>query len=121
MRTKKELKSTRHRRKRSIRKKIMGTPSRPRLTVYRSNKHIYVQAIDDLSGHTLASASSLETIEGAGDDIQARDLAREVGKLLAERVKEKGVDQVVFDRNGFVFHGRVAAAAEGAREGGLKF
>lgn len=119
---KRDLKSKRQRRKRSIRKKILGTPNRPRLTVYRSNKHIYAQVIDDLNGHTLASASTVDT-EMRDDvaELEKEDQAREIGKRLAERVKEKGIEKVVFDRNGFIYHGRVAAVADGAREGGLEF
>lgn len=108
----------RRRVKRGIRKKIFGTPTRPRLTVYRSNQHIYAQLIDDLAGHTVASASTLQ------DDVdgeEAMDESRAVGKQLAERAQEKGIDQAVFDRNGYRYHGRVRALAEGAREGGLQF
>lgn len=119
---KNELKSRRHRRKRSIRKNILGTPTRPRLSVYRSNKHIYIQVIDDLNGHTLASASSVEGDTRADiGELEKQEQARQVGKILAQRVQEKGIDKVVFDRNGFIYHGRIAAVAEGAREGGLKF
>lgn len=122
MLTKKELKSRRHRRKRSIRKHVLGTATRPRLSVYRSGKHIYAQVIDDLTGHTLVSASTLEAgARDSGAELQKVAQARQVGKLLAERVQQHGIDKVVFDRNGFVYHGRVAAVAEGAREGGLKF
>ena len=119
---KRELKSKRQRRKRSIRKKIFGTPNRPRLSVYRSNKHIYAQVIDDLNGHTLASASTVD--KDARDevaDLEKEEQARQIGKILAERAKEQGIEQVVFDRNGFIYHGRVAAVADGAREGGLEF
>lgn len=113
------LKNRRQRRKRTIRNSILGTPTRPRLSVFRSSKHIYVQVIDDLSGHTLVSASSVEKdLATEGDRIEQ---AREIGKVLAQRVQEKGIDKIVFDRNGFIYHGRVAAVADGAREGGLKF
>ncbi len=118
---KRQLKNKRQRRKRSIRKKIFGTPVRPRLTVFRSNKHIYAQVIDDLNGHTLASASSVDT--DARDevaDLGKEDQAREIGKILADRAQQQGIEKVVFDRNGFIYHGRVAAVAEGAREGGLE-
>jgi large subunit ribosomal protein L18 len=119
---KRELKSTRQRRKRSIRKKIFGTPSQPRLSVYRSNKHIYAQVIDDLNGHTLVSASTMD--KDAPDDVsdlEKEEQARTIGKMLAERAQKQGIEKVVFDRNGFIFHGRVAAVANGAREGGLEF
>jgi large subunit ribosomal protein L18 len=109
----------RARRKRRIRKKVSGTPARPRLSVYRSAKHIYAQVIDDTSGTTLAARSSRsKDFSAEGDKTTA---AREVGKLLAEACKEKGVEKVVFDRNGFIYHGRVKALAEGAREAGLNF
>jgi large subunit ribosomal protein L18 len=119
---KRELKSTRQRRKRSIRKKIFGTPSRPRLSVYRSNKHTYAQVIDDLNGHTMVSASTMDK-EAPEDvaDLEKEEQAREIGKMLAERAQKQGIEKVVFDRNGFIFHGRVAAVADGAREGGLEF
>lgn len=104
----------RQRRKTGIRKRVTGTPERPRLTVYRSLNHIYVQVIDDLDGRTLASASS---IKGKGGNVEA---AKEVGKQIAEKAKQAGVTQVAFDRNGFRYHGRVKALADAAREGGLK-
>ena len=109
----------RARRKRRIRKKVSGTTARPRLSVFRSAKHIYAQVIDDTSGTTLVSHSSRSKgFEAEGDKTAA---AREVGKLLAAACKEKGVEQVVFDRNGFIYHGRVKALADAAREGGLSF
>lgn len=98
-----------------IRKKVNGTPERPRLSVYRSNKAIYCQVINDLTGHTLASATSF----GMTGTNTAQ--ATEVGKLIAERAKAAGINQVVFDRGGYLYHGRVKALAEGAREGGLQF
>ena len=102
-----------------VRAKISGTPEMPRLNVFRSEANIYAQVIDDVNGVTLVSASSLDkAIEGYGGNITA---ATAVGKLVAERAKAKGVEQVVFDRGGYVYHGRVAALAEGAREGGLNF
>ena len=105
--------------KRRIRKKISGTSAKPRLSVFRSNKAIYAQIIDDLNGHTLMAASSREKgFESAGSKI---DIAKAVGKKLAEKATEKGIDQVVFDRGGYLYHGRVKALAEGAREGGLQF
>lgn len=116
------MKDRRQRRKRTIRNNILGTPTRPRVSVFRSNKHIYVQVIDDLSGHTLVSASSVEKgFRAEGDDLEKIEQARQIGKVLAQRVQEKGIDKIVFDRNGFIYHGRVAAVADGAREGGLKF
>ena len=103
--------------KKGIRKKISGTAERPRLTVYRSNRHIYAQLVDDLTGSTLVSASSL-TGQVKGDNPVA--VAKEVGKQLAEIAREKGIAVAVMDRNGFRFHGRVKALAEGVREGGLQ-
>lgn len=102
-----------------VRGKISGTPERPRLSVFRSNANIAAQIIDDVNGKTLVAASSLEKgFEGATGNKEA---ARKVGKTLAERAKEKGIDAVVFDRSGYLYHGRVAELAEGAREGGLEF
>ena len=102
-----------------VRAKVFGTPERPRLNVFRSEKNIYAQVINDVAGHTLVSASSLDKeIEGNGGNKTA---ARAVGKLVAERCKAAGIDTVVFDRGGYVYHGRVAELAEGAREGGLEF
>ena len=102
-----------------VRAKISGTPEMPRLNVFRSEANIYAQIIDDVNGVTLASASSLDkSINGYGGNIEA---AKKVGALVAERAKAKGIEVVVFDRGGYVYHGRVAALAEGAREGGLKF
>ncbi len=116
----------RSRRRRSIRKNISGTAERPRLTVSRSIKHIYVQAVDDTSGQTIASASSLND-DLVGQIIESEEGSRNVvaskavGKAVAQRLKEKNVDAVVFDRNGYLYHGRISAVADGAREGGLKF
>ena len=102
-----------------VRGKISGTPERPRLNVFRSNANIYAQIIDDVNGVTLVSANTLEKeFEGATGNKEA---ARKVGKLVAERAKAKGIDTVVFDRGGYIYHGRVAELAEGAREGGLEF
>ncbi len=113
--------AARKRRKRQIRKTIHGTAARPRLTVFRSNKHMYAQIIDDESGRTLASASTVdEGYEGEGVSSN-RAAATKVGALIAERAKTAGVESVAFDRNGFLYHGRVAALADAAREGGLKF
>ena len=108
----------RHRR---VRKKIHGTAARPRLAVYRSNKHLTLQVIDDEAGRTIVSASTNEASvrsEGTGGTVAA---ATRLGQLVAERAKAAGIDKVVFDRGGFAYHGRVAAAAEAAREAGLEF
>ena len=102
-----------------VRGKISGTPECPRLNVFRSNANIYAQIIDDVNGVTLVSANTLEKdFEGATGNTEA---AKKVGAALAERAKAKGIEQVVFDRGGYIYHGRVAALAEGAREAGLKF
>ena len=102
-----------------VRGKISGTPECPRLNVFRSNANIYAQIIDDVNGVTLVAANTLEKgFEGATGNIEA---AKKIGAVLAERAKAKGIEQVVFDRGGYVYHGRVAALAEGAREAGLKF
>ena len=102
-----------------VRGKISGTPERPRLNVFRSETNIYAQVIDDVNGVTLVSASSLEKeFDGKGGNVEA---ARKVGQMVAERAKAKGIENVVFDRGGYLYHGRVQALAEGAREGGLKF
>lgn len=107
------------RRHRRVRGKVSGTAACPRLDVFRSSKHIYAQLIDDVTGTTLAAASSLDKDFGAaGGNV---DAATKVGKAIAERAKAKGITQVVFDRGGFVYHGRVKALADGAREGGLEF
>ena len=109
-----QLRQRRHRR---VRKRVVGTPDRPRLAVFRSNRHVYAQVIDDTAGRTLAAASTLKDAEG--DDPKAR--AKAVGVALANKAKEAGVTQVAFDRGGFLYHGRIQAVAEGAREGGLDF
>ena len=102
-----------------VRGKISGTPECPRLNVFRSNANIYAQIIDDVNGVTLVAANTLEKdFEGATGNVEA---AKKVGAVLAERAKAKGIEEVVFDRGGYVYHGRVAALAEGAREAGLKF
>jgi large subunit ribosomal protein L18 len=113
--TKSEHKDRRHRR---VRKKVTGTAERPRLAVFRSSKHIYVQAIDDLAGRTVASASTMEA-DVRGGATATVEAAKNVGKLVGERVQAAGVTAVVFDRGGFKYHGRVAAVADGAREAGL--
>jgi large subunit ribosomal protein L18 len=117
----------RRRRQERVRKRVQGTPTRPRLSVFKSAKHIYGQLIDDVQGHTLAAASSLsasfrervQSVEKAsGGNVSG---AKIVGELIAEQARAKGVTQIVFDRNGFLYHGRVKALAEGAREAGLQF
>ena len=102
-----------------IRNKISGTAARPRLNVFRSAKHIYAQLIDDVAGTTLVSASSME--KGFGVTGANKEAARKIGKALAEKATAKGIGEVVFDRSGYIYHGRVKELAEGAREGGLKF
>lgn len=112
----------RHRRHSRVRQTVKGTDSRPRLCVFRSLSHIYAQVIDDLQGHTLVSASSLESeIKGDAAGKSKKDRAEMVGLLLAKRAASKGISQVAFDRGGFKYHGRVKALAEAARQGGLKF
>jgi large subunit ribosomal protein L18 len=110
----------RQKRKERIRFKVSGSPERPRLSVYRSLNHIYAQVIDDATGKTLAAASTLspELLQSKG---KKRDLAKEVGKLVAKKCQAAQIAAVVFDRNGFNYHGRIAAVADGAREAGLKF
>ncbi len=107
---------SRQRRKRGIRKGIFGTTERPRLTIYRSNLHVYAQVVNDIDGKTLASASSRSLAKGSNVDA-----AKEVGKQLAKAAVEVGINKVAFDRNGYRFHGRVKALADAAREGGLQF
>ena len=114
-----DTKAQRIKRHKRVRAKVSGTPERPRLNVFRSEKNIYAQIIDDVSGKTLVSASSLE--KGFSCEGTKSDVAKKVGALVAERAKAKGIDVVVFDRGGYVYHGRVAELAEGAREGGLEF
>lgn len=104
-----------------IRKKISGTAEAPRLAVYRSNKQIYVQVVDDLNGVTLLSACSREKEVAAQTGLKKIEQAKLVGKLLATKCKEKGIEKVVFDRSGYKYHGRVKSLADAAREGGLKF
>ena len=112
----------RMRRRRRIRKKITGSEIRPRLSVFRSNRHIYGQIVDDNTGQTLVAASSLDSeLQEHLADKDKIASAKEIGKALGTRAKEKGIAQVVFDRNGYLYHGRVAAVADGAREAGLDF
>ena len=117
-----EKSKARKRRHLRVRKKVYGNSESPRLNVYRSLKHIYAQLIDDQSGRTLISASTLDpSLQGQLKTAGNREAARMVGELLAKKALEKGIDQVVFDRGGFLYHGRIKALAEGARSGGLKF
>jgi large subunit ribosomal protein L18 len=123
--TKKPNLDPRERRHRRVRKKVSGTEARPRLAVFRSNKHIYAQVIDDVAGRTLAAAStedaSFRTDASKAGNGSNVDAATKVGTLVAERAKAAGVEKVVFDRGGFRYHGRVAALADAARAGGLEF
>lgn len=112
----------RERRRRRVRSRVSGTPQRPRLNVFRSSTNIYAQVIDDVGGRTLVSASTIDkAIAGQVEGKPKTEAARIVGKILAERAREAGISRVVFDRGGYKYHGRVAALAEGAREGGLEF
>lgn len=114
-----EIRKRKHAR---VRRKISGTAEMPRLCVFRSSKHIYAQVIDDVTGTTLAQASSLDAeIKSQTDEGGNKDAASKVGELVAKRALEKDIDTVVFDRGGYIYHGRVAALAEAAREAGLKF
>lgn len=115
-------KQARLKRKKRIRKRLTGTTQRPRLSVFRSARHIYAQIIDDTSGRTLAMASSLEKAVKEQDKFENKvAVANFIGKLVAERIMDKGTKEVVFDRNGFLYHGRVKAVSDGAREAGLSF
>jgi large subunit ribosomal protein L18 len=119
---KKSRNEARLRRHQRVRKKIFGTPERPRMNVFRSSKAIYVQVIDDFQGHTLASASSLDTeLSAQMKGLSSMEQAQKVGQVIAERAKKAGIEQVVFDRGGYKYIGRVKAMADAAREGGLKF
>ena len=114
-----DTKGQRLKRHARVRGKISGTAEMPRLCVFRSENHIYAQIINDVEGKTLAAASTVEkAFEGNGSNIEA---AKKIGALIAERALKKGIENVVFDRGGYIYHGRVQALAEGAREGGLKF
>ncbi len=117
-RQKREARIRRHRR---VRKKVVGTAARPRLAIFRSNRHLVLQVIDDERGHTLAAASTVEADVRAAGSTGNVDAATRVGSLLAQRAKGAGITRVVFDRGGFQYHGRVAAAAQAARDGGLEF
>jgi large subunit ribosomal protein L18 len=110
------------RRHRRVRKKVYGTPERPRLSVFRTLKHIYAQVIDDTRGHTLAAASTLDPqLRDRLDGLKKTDQAKLVGELVAQRALQRGIKQVVLDRGGYLYHGRVKALAEAVREGGLEF
>ena len=114
-----DTKKARAKRHARVRSKISGTPERPRLNVFRSAKHIYAQVIDDVNGVTLCSASSMDKgFDGNGGNVEG---AKKVGAEVAKRAQDKGITEVVFDRGGFLYHGRVKELADGAREGGLKF
>ena len=109
-------------RKKSIRKRVAGNTERPRLSVFRSSKHIYVQVIDDDKNGTVVAASDTEpALSESLKGLKKKDRAKQVGKVVAERCLKEGIEKVVFDRNGYIYHGRVSALADGAREGGLKF
>jgi len=118
MSAKNKNKATRQQRALRVRSKVRGTAERPRLSVFRSNRAIWAQVIDDSKGHTLASAASVHV---TGKGLSRQDQANKVGELLAERAKAAGVAQVVFDRGPYLYHGRVKALADGARQGGLDF
>jgi large subunit ribosomal protein L18 len=112
----------RERRKLRIRRKISGTPERPRLSVFRSLNHIYAQVVDDVAGKTLAHCSTLaKDVKPQAGDVNKSEAAKLVGKTLAAQLKAKGITKIVFDRSGYLYHGRIKALAEGAREGGLEF
>jgi large subunit ribosomal protein L18 len=114
--------AARLKRRQRIRRKISGSEARPRLSVFRSARHIYAQIVDDVQGHTLVAASTLSgEIREKLAGLKKSDTAKEVGRLLAEKAKQKGITRVVFDRNGFLYHGRVKAVAESCREHGLVF
>ena len=115
----KEKRQKRERRKKRVRAKIFGTKERPRLSVFRSHKHIWVQVINDEIGHTLVSASSKEI--KPEKKLTKKEIAFEVGKLVAKKCQEAGIKKIVFERKGYKYHGRLKALAEGAREGGLEF
>ena len=113
-----EARKVRHRR---IRRKLAGTPERPRLTVFRSSRHIYASAVDDDAGHTLAAVNTLQLKETLKVSSGGKDAAFEVGKVVAQKLQEQSISEVIFDRGGYLYHGRVKSLEEGAREGGLKF
>ena len=113
---------SRHKRHSRVRKNVLGTAERPRLSVFRSLRHVFAQLVDDTSGRTLVSASSLsKETRGSAGGKKKKDIGKAVGLLLAQKAKAAGIEAVKFDRGGYLYHGRVKALAEGAREGGLKF
>lgn len=118
---KQDRSQTRRQRHMRIRKRLEGTQERPRLCVFRSNKHIYAQIIDDIAGTTIVAASTLDGDLKKVDKSWDCEAAKSVGALIAKRAKEKGIESVVFDRGGYIYHGRVAAVADAAREAGLEF
>ncbi len=113
--------SARRQRQQRVRRKVIGTDARPRVCVFRSNKHIYAQVISDAGGKTLAAVSSLASTGDGAKKAKGVEVAKQVGAALAKVCKEKNISRVIFDRNGFLYHGRVKAVADGAREGGLEF
>ncbi len=116
---KNEMRQKRHER---VRQKVYGTPEKPRLNVFRSNSHIYAQIIDDINGHTLAQASTLDNeLKTQLDSTHNKEAAKLVGSLVGKRALDKGISEVVFDRGGYIYHGRIKELADGAREAGLKF
>ncbi len=122
MRIKNKKKANRIRRHFRLRKKISGTPERPRLAVFRSEKHIYVQLIDDTRGNTLCASSTISSdLKDSLEKTWNKDAAKKIGEDIAKKAKEAGIERVVFDRGGFKYHGRIKALADGAREAGLKF
>ena len=120
MATKNKKQFRRNRIRMRIRKTIVGSAERPRMSVFRSNKSIYVQLIDDKAGHTLLAVTSADADASGDDKLSKMDQAKTVGKQVAEKAKDAGIETVVFDRGGYLYHGRVKALAEAAREGGLK-
>lgn len=117
-----DKKVARVKRHRRVRKNVFGTPERPRLVVFRSEKHVYAQIVDDVAGHTIAAASTVEKdLKEKLASTSNKDAAAAVGELVAKRALDKGINTVVFDRGGYIFHGKVAALADAAREAGLQF
>ncbi len=122
MGTENKRRLARIKRKRRVRKKILGTSERPRLSIFRSSKHIYAQIIDDTEGRTLVASSSMEKAFKEMEKHKSKcDAANSVGKMIGQKAKDKGINTVVFDRNGYIYHGRVKALSDGAREAGLEF
>jgi len=114
--------ATRRKRHQRVRNKVTGTAERPRLNVYRSSKHMYAQIIDDMTGKTLAAASTLDAdVKADLSSTSNKEAAKKVGEIVAKRAKDNGIEEVTFDRGGYIYHGRVQNLAEGARDGGLKF